>query len=95
MNFVPPEFAVFGEDQILDALRATPPDWIAIVHRPTREYGMLFFGRDYGKLVWAWIQSNYVSAVTLGAKPLVSRRFGIELLERVPRVESPPPGQER
>jgi len=86
-NFMPPELAFYGEERMLAALRATPPDYVALVHKDTREYGVRFFGRDYGQRVYAWIRRNYREVATFGARPLRDGRFGIALLRR---VDAPP-----
>jgi len=59
VNFMPPELIVFGEDRILAAFTANPPDFIAMTHKDTQEYGVDFFGRGYGRALHAWIVRNY------------------------------------
>ena len=82
INFMPPELIIFGEERILDSFRANPPDYIALVHKETPEYGLRFFGRDYGQRIFSWVQDNYLPVTTIGATPLQDRRFGILLLQR-------------
>src|SRR5438093_11717465 len=86
-NFMPPELAFYGEERMLAALRAAPPDYVALVHKDTREYGVRFFGHDYGRRLYAWIRRNYREVATFGARPLHDQRFGIALLRR---VDTPP-----
>jgi hypothetical protein len=81
-DFMPTEFAIFGEDAILDSFRANPPDYIALVHKDTSEFGYQFFGRDYGQQVYAWIEENYRPAALIGDMPLQDARFGILFLQR-------------
>jgi hypothetical protein len=84
INFMPPELLMFGEDNILRALEASPPDFVALVHKDTSEYGATFFGRHYGQAIMAWIVQNYRPIERVGALPLRDRRFGMLLLERKP-----------
>jgi len=81
-DFMPTEFAIFGEDAILDSFRVDPPDYIALVHKDTSEFGYRFFGRDYGRKVYAWIEENYQPAALIGDMPLQDDRFGILFLKR-------------
>jgi hypothetical protein len=95
VNFNPPDLLLFGEDSILRAIEASPPDFIFIVHKDTSEFGEKFFGHDYGQQLYAWIDAHYhlqdLPMVNLGAEPLRSQRFGIRLL--IPRP--PDNGQQR
>jgi hypothetical protein len=89
VNFNPPDLLLFGEDRMVEALRRTPPDFVFVVHKDTSEFGERFFGRDYGRRLFAWIEENYVEQplpmLNLGAEPLRGNQFGIRLL--VPRAE--------
>jgi hypothetical protein len=83
INFMPPEFLIFGEAAMLDALERAPPDWIALVHKDTREYGVRLFGRDFGRSIFAWIQRAYEPVEELGGRPFAPEtRFGVQLLRR-------------
>ena len=83
VNFMPPEVILFGEEKILDSLRAEPPDFAMVVHRDSsRSYGLRFFGRDFGRRIFAWIESEYCPVSSIGAPPLQDERFGIVLLKR-------------
>ena len=81
-NFMPPELAFYGEERILAALEAAAPDYVALVHKDTREYGVRFFGHDYGRRLYAWMRRNYREVAVFGARPLRDQRFGIALLRR-------------
>lgn len=84
-NFMPTEMAIFGEASILQTLKNHPPDWIALVHKDTTEFGAQYFGRDYAQEYKAWIQSNYDVESLIGKPPLEADQFGIALLrKRVP-----------
>lgn len=82
LNFMPPELIMFGEETMLDRLRASPPDWIAVVHKNTAEYGARFFGQHYAQAIGGWISREYVEVERFGAPPLRGRRFGISLRTR-------------
>jgi len=83
INFMPPELIIFGESRILDALRANPPNYIALTHKDTREYGLDFFGRGYGRALLGWVQLHYRSVALFGQPPLrEGTKFGIRLMKR-------------
>jgi len=85
VNFMPPELIFFGEEEILAALAADPPELVALVHKDTTEYGYRFFGTDYGRGIGGWVRANYREVLRVGEAPLRDGRFGIALLERIPR----------
>ena len=59
VSLMPPEFIMFGEDQMLASLQKSPPDYIALVHRDTTFYGPHFFGQQYAVRIARWIADNY------------------------------------
>jgi hypothetical protein len=79
VNFMPPELILWDEEQVIAALEASPPTVVALVHKDTREYG-LDFGRDYGRLLMAWIGTHYEQVALHGAQPLTDGRFGVAIL---------------
>jgi 4-amino-4-deoxy-L-arabinose transferase-like glycosyltransferase len=82
LNLMPHEVAYFGEEKILQSLKANPPDFIALVHKDTSEFGQRFFGRDYAPDIYAWITWNYEPVKILGAAPFnETDLFGILLLK--------------
>ena len=82
VNFMPPELLMLGEDNILRALETAPPDFVALVHKNTSEYGAPFFGTHYGQRIMAWLSQNYLVIEQVGAVPLRNQQFGMLLLER-------------
>jgi hypothetical protein len=87
VNFVPPEILIFGEQRILEDLRAEPPDYVVLLHRPTPEYGLPLFGTDYAPTLLEWVRENYERIALVGAVPLVPERLedhrrGFEVLRR-------------
>lgn len=81
-SFLPPEFVLFGGDRLLASLVRDPPEFIALVDRPTEEYGLPVFGRDYGRDMSAWVAARYQEVVAIPASPLQAGRYGIRLLRR-------------
>jgi hypothetical protein len=82
VNYMPTEFRLFGEQKILSALEANPPDWIALIEKDTSEYGSRYFGLDFGQLIGQWIASHYAPASLIGSPPFVDGRFGILLMKK-------------
>jgi hypothetical protein len=81
-NWMPTEFIIFGEESMFKSLRDHPPDWIVLVHKDTSEFGVRFFGLDYGQSIMAWVRANYHEVRTILDRPLESERFGIQFLRR-------------
>jgi 4-amino-4-deoxy-L-arabinose transferase-like glycosyltransferase len=84
MNFMMTEMILFGEEELLGALRADPPDYVLLVHKDTAEFGVGFFGRDrrYGEAIMAWVNKRYRPVALFGAEPLRDSRFGIRIMKR-------------
>jgi hypothetical protein len=83
INYMPPELLMFGEENMLAEFEAHPPDWIVLAHKSTSEYGLPFFGRDYGARLFAWITAHYLTDATFGQPPLEKgTRFGLRILRR-------------
>jgi hypothetical protein len=83
--FVPPSIAFAGgEERMLEDLRAHPPDFIALLHRETAEYGAGYFGADphYGRAIRDWVLRDYTRVGRIGAEPFEGPRFGVALLRR-------------
>ena len=58
-TILPPEVLMFGEATMLQAYRADPPDYIAVVKRTTREYGYTAFGKGYAESLDSWHRQHY------------------------------------
>lgn len=82
LNWVPTEVRIFGEDEMLADLRASPPDWVVVVDKSTAEHGARWFGRDYAKKIGAWIEEEYEPVGGIGAEPLTGRGFGVRWRRR-------------
>jgi hypothetical protein len=93
LHFLPPEIVIFGEDRILRDLEQRPPDFVALVHRDTGEYGLPLFGIDYARDLMSWVRDHYEAVAQVGAAPLVrerldDHRLGFEIRAR----RAHPPG---
>ncbi len=84
---LPSDFAMFGEQRIMSAHVAAPPDFILLAHRDTSEYGYRFFGGDYGVPLAQWIVDHYHPVARAGALPFKEERFGLLLLQRATEAE--------
>ncbi len=83
INFMPPEFILYGDDEIVAAFERNPPDRIALVHKVTSLYGFRFFGVDYGVPLGRWVEANYELEKQFGDRPFRdASRFGIAILKR-------------
>ena len=88
INFMPPEFSLYGDNAIVDAFRENPPDYILFVHKRTGLYGFPFFGKDYGQELYVWANANYHMVRQIGDRPFEEQtRFGITVLERGDAVQ--------
>ena len=82
INYMPPEVLMFGEQRIVADLSAHPPDLVLLVHKSTAEYGLPWFGKDYGSAIAAWVRGRYRPGPLLGDEPLMQgSRFGMRVLE--------------
>ena len=87
--FLPTEIAIFGEAAMLDRLRRSPPDFVALLDRQAAEFGTGPFGVDprFGLGLMSWIERHYQRVARLGAAPFREAGFGIAILRR---SEGPP-----
>ena len=84
VNFMPPELAIFGEDELLRPIERARPRFVLYVHRNTWEYGYQLFGTDerYGARTLRWIIQHYRPIRTIGERPLEPTGHGTVLFER-------------
>ncbi len=82
VQFSPVVMMLWGEARIQQAFEASPPDFVAIVHRDNQHEGARFFGRDYARAFLGRVQESYHPVWQTGAPPLRDGRFGLVLLER-------------
>jgi hypothetical protein len=80
-NFIPATVVLFGEEAMLENLQSATPDFVALVHKDTSEYGPRFFGRDYALRIHRWITENYKPIHLAGMQPFQDdTQFGVLLL---------------
>jgi hypothetical protein len=72
------------EQAIVENLRKNPPDWVVIVSRDLREYGVKRYGESIGegKLIMQWVDANYRFYANIGGDPLLSDQRGGVILRR-------------
>jgi len=82
LTWIVTEYNTFGEEPMLGSLKAHPPDYIALVHTDTSEYGPRFFGQPgYGADTARWIVSHYRPVFLAGNEPFRGEQFGIRVLQ--------------
>jgi hypothetical protein len=72
------------EGEIVRDLERTPPDWIVLVSRDLREYGVQRYGEspEQGGQILDWVGDRYEVAATFGGDPLDFRQRGLMILKR-------------
>lgn len=81
-NFVPHQLQIFGEAEMIEEFERVPPDFVALVHRDTTEYGPQFFGVDYAQDLHAHIMEHYLPWKLIGAMPFTGHEGGVLILTR-------------
>jgi hypothetical protein len=78
------EILLYGESTILKAIERDPPDYIAVVHVESGEFGVSYFGVDFrfGARIMKWVRENYTDLVVFGDRPLQHPGFGILIMEK-------------
>jgi hypothetical protein len=90
--FLPSEFDAFGTDNILDDIRANPPDYVVLMDRDHRQFGVSPFGEDprFGRSLMQWVDAHYQREGAIGPEPFEGRGFGIAILRRTDANASTP-----
>lgn len=81
-NFVPHQLQIFGESAMIEEFERVPPDFVALVHRDTTEYGPQFFGADYAQKLHAHIMEHYLPWKLIGPMPFTGHEGGVLILTR-------------
>jgi hypothetical protein len=81
-DFTPVDLASIGESRVVAALERARPGHALLVARPTGEFGVPYFGRDYGRALWAWMRRRYRPLHQVGSVPFAGRGFGIVIARR-------------
>jgi hypothetical protein len=92
VDYMPSEVAHYGEPVLLAALQRSPPDWIALVDKDTSNYGVRYFGQDYGVGLMRWTVDAYEPWSLVGPLPFSGQGFGVALLRRRGASVGPRPG---
>ena len=71
-------------EKILDGLQKAPPDYVVLISRDMREYGMESLGDSpaHGQAILAWIKANYVLVWRAGGNPLDVKERGVVVLRK-------------
>ena len=66
------------EEAIVAELQRHPPDWIALVSRDLRDYGIPVYGDKPGEglEILDWVRDHYEAAMTVGGSPLDPQACG-------------------
>lgn len=66
------------EQAIVGGLQKHPPDWVVLVSRDLREYGISRYGesRDQGGQILEWVSANYRPVASIGGDPLDVHKRG-------------------
>lgn len=81
-NFMPPELIMFGEENIIAALEANPPDVIVLIKRRMIEYGVETIGYGFGEELMRWVSERYPIVETVEDPALWGQNFGKALILR-------------
>lgn len=82
-SFMPFEMTVFDEQACLDSLRASPPSFVVLVHRPIDEYSAALYGVERGRMLMQWVRENYRQVYLFADQPFQpDTEFGIAILQR-------------
>lgn len=82
INLLPPEVMMFTEGALLQSIRENAPEYILLMHRDTSNYGVRFFGRDYGQGIMDWIATHYHEVHQIGSRPFKNNAFGLLVLQK-------------
>ncbi len=89
INFMPPEFVLFGESNMLKAFQANPPDYIVLTNKSLMEYGFQEAGVDIGIELYQWIDKQYSPIKQIGTESESNLPFtSMRLLRRMQHPSS-------
>jgi hypothetical protein len=81
-------FSVFTEDGrealLVDKLQRQPPEFVVVISRDLREFGINRYGEapGRGQLLLCWVMANYSVVETIGGDPLDVQQRGAIILQR-------------
>ena len=81
---LPTYFFLSTDGQLVQRLRANPPDLVVLISRDLREYGVAGWGEKAGagKEILDWLAADYRPAATVGGDPLDAKQRGAVLFRR-------------
>jgi len=84
--FLPTELDAFGREAVLADLRKAAPDFVAVLDRGHREFGVGPFGADprNGREILRWLHDGYERVSQVGPPPFSGQAFGAEIWRRRP-----------
>jgi hypothetical protein len=74
-----------GKERLLvEQLAKAPPDWVLLVSRDLREFGIQRYGEraGAGKELLDWVKLNYETMGTVNGEPMDYQRHGLQLLRK-------------
>ena len=74
INFIPMTLAAYGEERMLAAYQAQPPDYLVLFDRDMSEFGLPRFGTPGypGADLMRWIERHYVPAQEISSSPALT-----------------------
>ncbi len=72
----------FGENKVLNAIKASSADYVILVDRDVTEFGYKFFGQDFAAKIYTWINENYSPVKKIGSQPFTGKGFGVVIMKR-------------
>lgn len=73
---MPPDMLMFGHENVLAALRRSPPDWVVMIKSNPSAYGFEGFAKDYGREIWSWVGEHYTEVATTGDSRFWMKLYG-------------------
>ena len=73
---------VGGNEPVIKSLQRSVPPYILLVDREFPEFGLKYFGRDFGKEILDWVSQNYALEKQFGETPFTGKGFGIQILKK-------------
>jgi hypothetical protein len=82
-KFDPASICIFCENNIISALKRSPPDYALLIGITAEEQGYVAFGKDYGRNIFIWLKENYLPVRLIGYYPFQNKnQFGILILKK-------------
>ena len=78
------------EAAVVEQLKRSPPEWVLLLSRDLREYGVDRYGESpgHGEFLLRWMLANYSLEARTGADPLDPNKYGARYYKRMPHPAS-------